>query len=170
MIFPDLPPPETPAFMTKGGFAEHIGVVPGRVTQLIDLGMPVEPNGSIDVARCARWIEENIDPSRRRARLPGEPELPVRPKSEREIAETAILRIKAEKLAGNLLDRKTTLATIEARARLERDALLAFVNRAASEIARVTDTPVQPIAATLDKLIREHLASMASMPAPVTDE
>jgi terminase small subunit / prophage DNA-packing protein len=50
-----------PKALSKGAFAKAIGVTPGRVSQMIAKGLPVEPGGKIDVARGKLWINDNID-------------------------------------------------------------------------------------------------------------
>ena len=44
-------PETTPRLMLKGEFANLMGVTGGRISQLIHLGFPVEPNGRIDPER-----------------------------------------------------------------------------------------------------------------------
>lgn len=60
-------PISPPREMSKSGFAGLIGVTPGRVSQMIKDGLPVEPNGKIDVARGRLWIQDNIDQRRSEA-------------------------------------------------------------------------------------------------------
>lgn len=64
-----------PRELSKSGFAGLIGVTPGRVSQLIKDGLPVEPNGKIDVARGKLWFQENID--QRRSDAQRQTELPL---------------------------------------------------------------------------------------------
>ena len=47
---------------------------------------------------------------------------------------------------------------------LERDGWIGWVNRAAPELAQASGGELTAIVATLDKLVREHLASLAAMP------
>lgn len=55
--------------ITKSQFARHIGVVPGRITQLIDRGLPVRHDDLIDLAEALAWCRLHIDPAGRRAHL-----------------------------------------------------------------------------------------------------
>lgn len=64
-----------PREMSKSGFAGFIGVSPGRVSQMIKDGLPVEPNGKIDVARGKLWFQENVD--QRRSDAQRQTELPL---------------------------------------------------------------------------------------------
>lgn len=53
-----------PLQLSKSGFAKKIGITPGRVSQLIKQGLPVDADGKIDVARGRIWVAENVNPVR----------------------------------------------------------------------------------------------------------
>lgn len=53
-----------PKTLKKSAFAKVIGVTPARVTHMLKQGMPEEPGGCLDVARCKLWIKENVSPTR----------------------------------------------------------------------------------------------------------
>lgn len=55
--------------VSKSGFAKLVGLTPGRISQLIAKGLPVEPDGKIDVARGKLWLGENIDATRSAAQV-----------------------------------------------------------------------------------------------------
>ncbi|WP_372425853.1 hypothetical protein [Salinarimonas chemoclinalis] len=160
--------------MSKKGFAELIGVSQGRVSQMVKAGLPVLPNGRINVAAGRAWCEENTDPNRRRANLagaPGQPDMSglVRlpagsARAARDAAEADIARMKAERMRGRLLDRRTTLRTVESYARAERDSWLGFVHRVAPLLAAETGAEISAVAAILDREIRDHLANLAANP------
>ena len=105
--------------------------------------LPVESNGRIEIAKGKAWVEANVDRNRRRRREAADP--PASPRLARETAEARIAELKAEKLAGQVLDREATLEAVEARGRLERDAWIAWVNRAAPEIARAGNAELAPV-------------------------
>lgn len=161
-LFADFAEPIAPT-MSKKGFAELISVSPGRVSQMIEAGLPVESNGRISRAAGLAWVEANIDPNRRRATVPGT--APTAPagsaRAQRDAAEAMIARLKAEKLAGNLVDRRSALQAVEGRARMERDSWIAWTNRAAPALAAATGADIAIIAGALDSLVREQLASLA---------
>lgn len=152
--------------LSKKGFAELIGVSPGRVSQLIASGLPVEPNGRIHVGRGKAWVAENVDPNRRRASLDAPTLSPalLSPRALRDASEAEIARLKAERMGGALIDKAAALRTIESRARAERDAWIGWVNRAAPEIANATGAELAAIVAALDRLVREQLVTLASLP------
>lgn len=60
-----------PRELSKSGFAKLIGVTPGRVSQMVTAGLPVEANGKIDIARGKVWVSENINPTRSNAQAQG---------------------------------------------------------------------------------------------------
>jgi hypothetical protein len=149
--------------VSKKTFAEMRKVTPAAVSQWIAKGLPVEPNGRIAIDKADAWIKDNIDPSRRRASLDNVPSEP----SARGMLTTQQARLtglRAEKLSGNLIDKRATLRQVEARARIERDAWIGWVNRAAPEIAAATDAEIAVVVSLLDRLVREQLATLAEMP------
>jgi len=149
--------------VSKRGFAEAVGVSPGRVSQMIKDGLPVEPNGRIKIEAGKSWITANVDANRRRVQLDGDG--PVRSsKAKRENAEAEIAHLKAARLAESLIDRDATLQAIEGRARFERDAWVGWVNRAASDIAAAVNADLAAVVAPLDRLVREQLAMLAATP------
>jgi hypothetical protein len=166
-IFGDLAMPAARS-LSKKGFAEHVGVSPGRVSQLIKAGLPMEPNGRIPIDEGVRWYAANVDSNRSRAAgIPdgrGAAAAPLTPRAERDAAEAVIARLKAERLAGNLVSRPHALRFIESRARMERDAWIAWINRAAPAIAAATGADMAAILTTLDGLVREQLAALAERP------
>lgn len=155
--------PAAPSTLSKKAFGEVIGVSPGRVSQMITAGLPVEPNGRIDPAKGRAWVAANVDPNRRRASVDGSPLGFASSRAEREAADAKTARLKAERLEGNLLDRKAALAAIETRARAERDAWISWVNRVAPEVASETDADLGAVVALLDRLVRDQLATLAEM-------
>lgn len=158
----DMSDTELPV-LSKSGFAKKIGVVPGRVTQMIGQGLPVEPNGQINVEAGIAWYRRNINSNRRNSF--GDLDNGTRSaKADRDQAEARIAQLKAEKLAGNLIDRRRTLATIEGRARMERDAWLGWSRRVAPEIAAAFNADLAEVAALLDRLVRDQVASLADTP------
>jgi len=158
-----FPVGKAPPTLSKKAFGEAIGVSPGRVTQMIAMGLPVEPNGRIDLGRGRLWVADNIDPNRRRATVDGSPLGFASSKAEREAADAKTARLKAEKLEGNLLDRTAALMAIETRARAERDAWISWVNRVAPEVATATNADLGAVVALLDRLVRDQLATLAEM-------
>lgn len=148
--------------LSKRGFGELIGVSPGRVSQMIADGLPVEPNGRIDIAKGKAWVAANVDQNRRRARVDGG--LFDSSKREREASEARIAHFKAERLADRLIDREETVRMIETRARFERDAWIGWVNRASPEIARLVNADVATVVSALDRMVREQLATLAATP------
>jgi hypothetical protein len=158
------PPSAAPPTLSKKAFGEAIGVSAGRVTQMIAMGLPVEPNGRVDLARGRKWVSDHIDPNRRRASLPeGSPLGFASSRSEREAADAKTARLKADKLEGALINRNAALRAIETRARAERDARISWVNRVGPEVAILTGSDLGLVVAMLDRLVRDQLATLAEM-------
>lgn len=61
---------EAPTKVRKVAFARLVNVSPGRISQMIASGLPVEDDGRIDVARGKAWIRENVSASRSAAQSP----------------------------------------------------------------------------------------------------
>ena len=163
-FFGDLAPPSTPSTLSKKAFGEAIGVSAGRVTQMIAMGLPVEPSGRIDLAKGRSWVTDHIDPNRRRASLPeGSPLGFASSRAEREAADAKTARLKADKLEGALINRNAALRAVETRARAERDAWISWVNRIGPEVATLTGSDLGLVVAMLDRLVRDQLATLAEM-------
>lgn len=153
-----------PATLSKKAFGEAIGISAGRVSQMIAMGLPVEPNGRVDLTKGRAWVSEHIDPNRRRAAVPdGSPLGFASSRAEREASDAKTARLKAERMEGNLIDRTAALRAIETRARAERDAWISWVNRVASAVASATDSDLGLVVALLDRLVRDQLATLAEM-------
>jgi hypothetical protein len=149
--------------LSKSEFAAAVGVSPGRVSQLVRDGLPVEADGRVNIDAGKAWIAANIDPRRRRA-LPSDTASRRSSRAERDSAEAEIAKLRAARLAGDVIDRDATLCAIETRARFERDAWIGWTNRAAPEIARTVNADLAAIVAVLDRLVRDQLATLAATP------
>ena len=145
--------------VTKKQFAGILGVSPGRVSQMIKRGLPVEANGRIDVARGRCWYGDNIDG---RAQAPGDLfQASTNAREERDFQEARIRRMKADQLAGDLIDKAEAERVIFGRARADRDAWLAWPVDAAAAIAaelRIDEAALLPV---LSRLVRNHLLELA---------
>ncbi len=62
---------QLPRALSKSAFAKLVAVSPGRVSQMVKQGLPVEADGKIDVARGKLWIAENINPTRAASQAKG---------------------------------------------------------------------------------------------------
>jgi hypothetical protein len=151
--------------ISKKGFSELLGVSPGRVSQLIAAGLPVEPNGRIHIERGKAWVKANVDANRRRSAVGGTPLFDtLSPRAMKDASEAEIARLRAERMGGALIGRSAALRTIESRARFERDAWIGWVNRAAPEISAATGADLAALTSAIDRLVREHLHSLSTIP------
>ena len=48
--------------ITKAAFARELGVSKPRVSQLVQIGLPVLPNGRLDRRAALQWHRDNIIP------------------------------------------------------------------------------------------------------------
>jgi hypothetical protein len=152
-----------PPVVSKAAFAEELGLTKARISQLIGLGLPVRPDGRLDRGEALAWYRANMSKTRRKTLRPADAEIED-PKREllRLKIETAALEL--EKARGVLIDRAAAEKAIFERARLERDAHLAWISRAAPELAAETGADPRAAFAALDRLMREHLAQLAETP------
>jgi len=153
---------------TKTEFAARVGLTKGRISQLVADGLPVRADGMIDVEAGLAWMERNLDPSRR-----GKGGAVSTGTSTPSVAEVRrmlmLVQVQRARLAydrerGHLIDAAAATATIFARARSERDAHMAWVQRAAPLVAAEAGGDSQATFATLDRLMREHLEHLADTP------
>ena len=49
--------------ITKAAFARELGISKARVSQLLQMGSPVLPNGRLDRGEALQWYRDNIIPS-----------------------------------------------------------------------------------------------------------
>lgn len=152
-----------PKSIRKSDFAKLAKVSPGRVSQMIRDGLPVEPDGRIDVARGTLWVKENID-ARRSAAQSKQAELPLaaqptvaeeRARLVREQADHAALKNAA--LRRELIPAKDVEREWVSILRRVRSGLLAIPERIRSQHPELSGAAV----ATLDAEIRAVLESLA---------
>lgn len=153
---------------TKTAFAARVGLTKGRISQLVAEGLPVRADGRIDVAVGLAWIEDNLDPARRNK---GGPAIPARAattlaeaKRLHEIVKVQRAKLAFEREQGKLIDADEARRTVFARARAERDAHLAWVQRTAPLLAAELEADPRATFAALDRMMREHLEHLADLP------
>lgn len=156
----NIPAPKT---LSKKAFAEEIGVSAGRVSQMVGLGLPVEPNGRIDTAKGKAWYAANIDDNRRRGHNPHGLDDFSSPKQERASAEAKMASLKLAQLQGSLIDRNEVERAIFGRARMERDIWIDFPSRASPQIAAALRIDEAALRRILENLVREQLDAISEV-------
>jgi len=146
--------------LSKAGFAKLLGVTPGRVSQMVEKGLPLTPSGKVPVAEGRAWYEANI---RQRKRAPDPAGETDRARLERIRADQAELEL--ARARGALVDRREVERHVFARARAERDAHLAWVARVAPAVATEIGADPAALFAALDREMRRHLEQLAETPA-----
>jgi len=148
---------------SKTAFAARVGLTKGRISQLVAEGLPVRRDGRIDVDAGLAWIENNLDPARRNKG--GAPAVTTKSATLAEARRLhEIVKVQRAKLAferekGLLIDAGAAERTVFARAKAERDAHIAWVQRSAPVMAAELGVKTGPVFAVLDRLMREHLAA-----------
>ena len=163
------PDPKLNTSESNTAFAVRVGLTKGRISQLVAEGLPVRPDGQIDVAEGLAWIEDNLDPARRNKG--GVPAAPARvsttlaeAKRLHEIVKVQRAKLAFEREQGQLIETVAATRTVFARARAERDAHMAWVPRTASLLAADVGADPRATFAALDRMMREHLEHLADMP------
>lgn len=151
-----------PETLSKKGFAAHLGLSPGRVSQLVAQGLPVEPNGRINVERATGWYRRNVDANRRQASAGDR--LPVSGRGDYDRIRAERARLALERERGALVDRAAVERAVFDRARGERDAWIGWSSRAAATLAADLGCDPGAAFAVLDRLVRDQLASLAARP------
>lgn len=151
---------------TKTEFAARVSLTKGRISQLVADGLPVRDDGRIDVDAGLAWIENNLDPARRHKG--GSPATTNRTATLAEARRLhEIVKVQRAKLAfereqGKLIDADRAEQTVFARAKAERDAHIAWVQRSAPIMASELAVETGPVFSVLDRLMREHLEHLSS--------
>ncbi|MGB3389719.1 MAG: DNA packaging protein [Pseudaminobacter sp.] len=150
--------------LRKKAFAELVGVSPGRVSQMIAQGLPVEPNGRIDIAAGKLWIKENVSPTRSAAQSL-QSDLPVAAQPD---AAAEAVRLKKEQadhaeLKNKMLRKELVEAVAVERAwanvlRQVRSGVLAVPSRLRQVLPHLTAHDV----ATIDAELRHVLEDLAN--------
>ncbi|TKV73290.1 hypothetical protein FDV58_37690 [Bradyrhizobium elkanii] len=155
--------------ITKPEFGRRINVTRQRVYQLVREGLPVRRDGKIDFAKAKRWVDRHLDQHRREARKPGGATAPTT--SENRSAklewEARLRELDFRKRSGELVDRAETERTIFERANAERDRWIGWVPRAVAEIAAEAEVDPTKLHSLVDRLVRDQLTELASMPLTV---
>jgi hypothetical protein len=151
--------------VTKAAFAGRVGLTRGRISQLIAQGLPVLPDGRIEVEAGLRWMEENLDPDRRgKGGVAGATPSLAEARRLHEIVKVQRAKLALERERGDLVNRSAVKAAVFARAKAERDAHMAWVARVTPLLAAELGADPARTFAALDRLMREHLVDLARIP------
>jgi phage terminase Nu1 subunit (DNA packaging protein) len=153
-----------PRSLSKSGFAKVVGLTPGRVSQMIKAGLPVETDGRIDVARGRIWIQDHIDTNRSAAQRQGTLALDGRSES---VAAERLRLVKEQADAAalkNAMFRREVVAAADvarewsAVLRKVRSGVLAVPSRLRQALPHLTAHDV----ATMDAELRRALEDLAN--------
>ena len=153
---------------SKADFAARVGLTRGRISQLIAEGLPVQADGRINIEAGLSWMENNLDPDRRNkggvARQEGSGPSLAEARRLHLIVQVQRAKLALEQERGTLINADEAVNTVFARARAERDAHIAWVQRSAPVIAGELGADPNKTFAVLDRLMREHLEQLADTP------
>lgn len=163
---------------TKTEFSARVGLTKGRISQLIAEGLPVRSDDRIDVDAGLAWMENNLDPAKRNkggtaahsgktngaAPVSGGALTMSEARRLYMVTQVQRARLAYDKERGKLIDAGDAERTVFARAKGERDAHIAWVQRSAPVMAAELGLETGPVFAVLDRLMREHLEHLASTP------
>ena len=150
-----------PKALSKKGFAELVNITPGRVSQLIKKGLPVEPDGRIDVARGKLWIQSNVSPIRSGAQskqddLPFAARLDAAAESARYAKERADnLALKNKQLRHELVEAAEVEKVWSGELRELRSAILAAPSRLRQRLPHFTREDIEAIDMELRDILKE---------------
>jgi hypothetical protein len=178
--------------LKKSELAKLLSLTPGRVSQLIKLGLPVRADGRLDRQACVSWYQSrvfrrpalseaiSVSPSAT-SQAGGGPDLaPVGSDTAPASGCLVDLRIERErlKLRRETLDfeeRRTNLmfiaevrAEVMARATAEREALLNWPKRIAAGLAAKFGAIERDMFMALDVAVRTYLEERSAVPVPQT--
>lgn len=151
-----------PRSLSKGAFAKKVGLSPGRVSQMIKAGLPVEPDGRIDVARGRIWIQDNIDGNRSAAQK--QRSLPLDAPRQDSVATERLRLVKEQADAAalkNAILRRELVAAVDverewsAVLRQVRAALLAIPSRMRQTLPHLTAHDVAAMDAELRRVLED---------------
>ncbi len=126
---------KSPEKISKTQLAAILGVTKGRISQMVALGMPVEPDGSVDLAAARRWVDANIaradhaisDTTYQQARLINM------------IFSGKLLRLEYQTRSGRMVEREQVRQRIDDHLAAIRTSLGQFVDNISPAIAAETD-------------------------------
>lgn len=153
-----------PETLSKKGFAAHLGLSPGRVSQLIAQGLPVEPSGRIHVEKATGWYRRNVDPNRARSSSGGDERRPLTARGDYDRIRAERGQLALDRERGSLVNRAAVERAVFDRARGERDAWIGWASRAAAVLAAETEVDPGEAFSILDRLVREQLSTLSERP------
>lgn len=150
-----------PKAVSKKAFAEMMSITQGRVSQLIKKGLPVEPDGRIDVARGKLWIQANVSPIRsgaqsKQAALPFAAQLDAAGEQARYAKERADnMELRNKQIRRELVSAAEVEKVWAGEWRYLRSAILAAPTRIRQNLPHLSREDVDEINAILRTILRE---------------
>lgn len=162
--------------VSQAELARRLGLTRGRISQYKSCGMPVRPDGKVEVSEALDWIARNTDPNRRKHAVEpgnGNASPPAdfnEIRTEHERVKLARARQAYERESGVTVYKADVEAAIYARARMEREAHENFTVRVAPLLAAEFGADERAMLEALDRHMREHLEALAKAPLEMTTD
>lgn len=143
----------------KGAFAAMMGISAARISQLIAMGLPVEPDGRLDTQKCTAWCQERqIGRKQKRTGNLSEVKLWIEQEKLRKI------RLENAEREGELVDRAEIKKLIFQLRKAERDSWMAWAMRVSPALAAELGVDAGRMFAAIDGAVRDHLHHLSVEP------
>lgn len=171
-----------PVIETKADFARRVGLSRPRITQLAAKGLPVTPDGKVDVGAALEWMSRELDPTQRvaqskaKARPALVPPVPapvdsdgdgeedgdlIAARTEHEWLKVERARLALERDKGDVAPWAEIDRVLFEHGRRHRDAWLAWSQRVVPDMAAELKVDGARLTAVLRKFVSAHLQELA---------
>lgn len=165
---------------TKAAFARRVGLSRPRITQLAAKGLPVTPDGKVDVGAALEWMSRELDPTQRvaqskaKARPALVPPVPthgadageddgdlIAARTEHEWLKVERARLALERDKGDVAPWVEIDRVLFDHGRRNRDAWLAWAQRVVPDMASELKVDGGMLTAVLRKFVTAHLKELS---------
>lgn len=171
-----------PAIETKAAFARRVGLSRARITQYAAMGLPVTPDGKIEVGAALEWMSRVLDPTQRvaqskaKARPALMPPVPapadgdaeggedgdlIAARTEHEWLKVERARLALELARGDVAPWDEINRVLFEHGRRNRDAWMAWSQRVVPDMAAELKVDGATLTATLRKFVTAHLRELS---------
>ncbi|WP_376957712.1 hypothetical protein ABNQ39_11325 [Azospirillum sp. A26] len=173
-----------PVIETKAAFARRVGLSRARVTQYAAKGLPVTPDGKVDVGAALEWMSRELDPTQRvaqskaKARPALVPPVPVpvegdndsegeddgnliAARTEHEWLKVERARLALELARGDVAPWAEINRVLFEHGRRNRDAWMAWAQRVVPNMAAELKVDGGTLTAVLRKFVTAHLRELS---------
>jgi hypothetical protein len=154
--------------VSKAEFCRRAGFTYERLRALIRGGFPLAKTGKVEVAKGMAWLAANVDPARK-GHWKGDADAAKGEslndfRRQREAQKVQQGEIEIAKARGELIEKAIVKKFIADRARMERDAWLAWSSAAAGRLAGSLGVDAGALFGALEAEVRDQLRRLAERP------